>query len=185
MNEQRDILLIVDGLARDITLEGTWVILMSKTEGFHELAMKLKQQDFTVRLYKVIILLIGRGNVWDTDKRFFAGVEAVIDILKNQNEFVLIMLGVSLPSPGDSRPMINSFGFRNDKIAGRCGVEARLEHVRPGKHLLGPRGPIPDYFDDYSNINELGGDVITRALERKIFSAKLFSKYDELRSGEV
>ena len=76
--------------------------------------------------------------------------------LKNQNEFAIIILGASLPLPGDSRLMINSFGFRNDKIAGRCGVEARLEHARLGKHLLGPRGPIPDYFDEYGNINELG-----------------------------
>ena len=41
----------------------------------------------------------------------------------------------------------------------------RLEHAGPGKHLLGNRGLIEEYFDQYGNINDFGCDVIARALE--------------------
>ena len=78
--------------------------------------------------------------------------------------------------------MVNAFTFRNNKLASRCGGIPNLEHARLGRHLLGPRGPIPAYFDDLGNINELGANVITRALERKIYSAQLFQRYDELNS---
>ena len=61
--------------------------------------------------------------------------------------------------------MIRSFTFRNDNIAARCAGNPRLEHARPGKHLLGNRGSIEEYFDQYGNINDFSCDVIARALE--------------------
>ena len=80
--------------------------------------------------------------------------------------------------------MINTFSFRNNKIAGRCAVEDRLEHARPRCHLLGAHGPIPDYFDETGDINEMGCDVIARALEHKIFSARLFQRHREMHASQ-
>ena len=130
--------------------------------------------------YRIIILLIGRSDIWESDKRFFQGVEDVVKAIDSQNDKCIIVLGAMLPGLRDSRPMINTFTFRNDKLAARCIGNVRLEHARPGRHLIGPKGPIPEYYDGFGNINELRGDVIARALERKIYSAKLFNKYEEL-----
>ena len=80
--------------------------------------------------------------------------------------------------------MISLFTFRNDKLAARCTAEDRLEHARPGKHLLSSRGPVEAYYDGVGNINELGGDVIARALEHKIFSARLMQRWEGLNMGK-
>ena len=101
----------------------------------------------------------------------------MIRVIDNQNEKCIIVLGAMLPGVKDTRPMINTFAFRNDKLATRCPGDVRLEHARPGKHLLGSKGPIMEYYDEFGNLNEFGGDVIARALERQIFSAKIFQKY--------
>ena len=171
-------IVFVDGLVAGFSMEDARVIYLSKAEGYNDLARKLEDGTFSVVGYKLVILLVGRENVWDTDKRFLTGVDDIIKAVQNQDDRVIIILGATLPSPGDTKPMIGSFSFRNDKLVAKCNGEWCLEHACPGHHLLGPRGPIPDYFDEYGNVNKLGGDVIARALERKIFSAKLFQKYD-------
>ena len=160
--------------------EDARIMFLDKSEGYGQLALKLREGNFTVSGFELIILLIGCNDVCITDKNFFEGVESVLEIIQSQNNTALVVLGATLPSSLDTRPMINTYSFRNDKIAGRCALEDHLEHARPGHHLLGSQGPIPDYFDETGDINELGGDVITRALECKIYSTRLFQRHQEL-----
>ena len=177
-DQVREIVIISDGLAGQLSFENARILYLNDNEGFHHLARKLQDKSLSVLGFKVVILLIGRGDVWETDSRFFRGVEATIREVKNQNERAILVLGATLPSTGDTRPMVRSFTFRNDKLAARCTADPRLEHARPGKHLLGPRGPVEDYYDGDGNINELGSDVIARMLERKLFSARLFQRWE-------
>lgn len=121
--------------------------------------------------------------MWEPDRIFFRALERLISSIKTQNKNCVIVLGATLPAGGDKRVMVRTFGFRNDKLAARCTGNPRLEHARPGKALLCAKGPIHEYFDEFGNINEFGGDVITRALEQKIYSAKLFQRVDELTRG--
>ena len=114
------------------------------------------------------------------DKKYFEGVEQALEAIYNQNEKCIVMLGAILPSTLDNKPMVSFFTFRNDKLAARCTLEDWLEHARPGKHLLGVWGPIDAYFDGDGNINDLGGDAIARALERKIYSARLLQRWETL-----
>ena len=149
-------------------------------DGYAQLVMKMKEGTFEVRGFKLVILLVGRGQVWDTDRHFFESVNSAIEVVQTQNDKCIIMLGASLPSSKDTQAMISTFTFRNDKLAGRCASNSRLEHARPGKHLLGLWGAMEEYFDDYGNVNEFGCDVIARALERKIFSTKLLERFHKL-----
>ena len=177
-NQQREILVLVDGLAAGFVFDNARIFLCSRAEGFAQLAMKVRDQQITVCGYKLIILLLGRADVWETDKVFFEAVNKMLYELKNQNAKAIVVLGASLPSVLDSKAMVNTFIFRNDKLAARCSENPRWEHARPGKHLLGKGGPIEEYYDEYGNLNELGSDVVSRALERKISSAKLMERYD-------
>ena len=176
MIQDRSIVVFIDGLAAGFVFEDARVYLFSKAEGYPELALKLHRKEISVRGYKLIVVLLGRADVWDTDRKFFEAVDKVVKEIYNQNEKAIIVLGASLPLIADSKTMVNTFVFRNDKFAARS---PRLEHARPGKQLLGQGGPIADYYDEYGNLNELGSDVISRALERKIFSAKIFQRAEE------
>ena len=179
--EQRQICIVVDGLAANLSFEDARIHLLSDAEGYSELAAKLQEGTLSLAGYKLIILLLGRGDMQDTDRQFLNGVERVITLVQCQNELAIVVLAATLPSTLDTIPMINSFTFRNDKLATICHGSDRLEHARPGKHLLGPRRPVRVYYDDYGNINELGCDVVARALERKLFSARLLQKWELLR----
>ena len=176
----REILLFVDGLAPELSLDNARIIFVNKSQGFTHLAKQIAEGIFVT----LVILLVGRGEVWQPDRVFFAGLEKVISCIKTQNSSCIIVLGVSLPAVRDSRAMVCTFGFWNDKLAVRCACDPRLEHARPGKALLCAKGPIHEYFDELGNINEYSGDVIARALERKIYSAKLFQRVTELVEGE-
>ena len=72
--------------------------------------------------------------------------------------------------------MINSFIFQNDRLASFCAVDQDLEFARPGRLLLKKGGPIPEYFDEYGNINESGLDVVRRALEHKLKCSETLKK---------
>ena len=157
VEEEREIIIVIDGLAGQFSFENAQILYLAANEGYYDLARKLQNKSLSVSGFKIIILLIGRGEVWDTDHRYFKGVEEAVKEVKNQNEKAIIVLGATLPSTADSRPMVNSFTFRNDKLASRCTQDERLEHARPGKHLLGSRGPVEAYYDSDGNINELGG----------------------------
>ena len=154
--------------------EDARIIFLNKEEGFSQLAAKLRAKNFTVTSFELIILLIGHNDVRETDKNFFEGVESVLEVVQSQNSSALIVLCATLPSNCDTHPMINTFSFRNNKIAGRCTVE----------DLLGAHGPIPDYFDETGDINKMGCDVMARAQERKIFSARLFQRHREMRASQ-
>ena len=168
-----ELLIVVDGLAGHLSFDNARIALLRKNEDFRHFVQQVKDGSLSVAGHKIIILLIGRGDIWDTDRQYFQGVEEVIRVIQNQNGCCILVLGATLPLTEASRPMVQSFTFRNDKLATRCTRETRLEHARPGKHLLGPHGLIEAYYDGDGNINDLGGDVIAKALERKIFSARL------------
>ena len=106
--EKWQLLIVVDGLAGHLSYENARVIFMPHTEGYHHLAQKLNNGTYSVRGYKIVVLLIGRGEVWDTDRRYFARVEATIQAVKNQDEQCILVLGATLPLTADSRPMVNS-----------------------------------------------------------------------------
>ena len=98
----------------------------------------------------------------------------LIGLLKSQNASVVVILAAILPGVSDTRSMINSFTFRNEKLAFKCQGESRLFFTRPGKNLLiSPGGPIPDYYNKFGNINRGGLDVLRRALKCKLVSIHL------------
>ena len=82
------------------------------------------------------------------------------------------MLGAMLPSVGDTKPMVNSIVFHNNRFANLFLTSDQLEFARPGKQLLQPGGPIPEYYDERGNLNEGGVDVVRRAIEAKLLAVR-------------
>ena len=71
MTQHRQILIFVDGLAAALSFENARIIFLNKQEGYPELATKISQGTYPVDGYRVVILLIGRSDVWEPDKVFF------------------------------------------------------------------------------------------------------------------
>ena len=61
----QDVLLILDGLAAGINMEGVASYMLGRNQGYNELAHILHQRDVVTNGYKVVILIIGRGDVWE------------------------------------------------------------------------------------------------------------------------
>ena len=83
---------------------------------------------------------------------------------------MFIILGAMLPATTDTKPMVNSIVFRNSRFASLCATSDQLEFAQPGKQLLQPCGPTPEYFTDKGLLNDSGVDVVRRALEAKLLA---------------
>ena len=64
--EYRQILIVVDSLAGFLSFEDARIIFLGEAEGYKHLAMKIRNHKFSVKNFKIVILLIGRGDVWET-----------------------------------------------------------------------------------------------------------------------
>ena len=99
---ERDILIFMDGLATDLRFDDARIIFLAHNQGFGELAIKIKNRDYAVQGFKLIILMVGRGNAWDPNRVFFKGVEQVLGELETQNKKGIIVLCTTLPSIQDT-----------------------------------------------------------------------------------
>ena len=173
----------MDSLAGDFTFQGAPVMVLKAHESFSNVAAFLEEGSFAVKGLKIVFLLVGRGDAWESDRNYFRGHEDCIMEIEKQDGKILIILGASLPSVTDTRPMVSTFVFRNDRMAIHCGGGApNLEHARPGKNLLVAGGPIEEYYDEHGNLNESGLDVIARAIQHKLESSRLVLKVKNLRA---
>ena len=66
MTPLSDIIFIMDGLAVGFSFQGASVVVMKKNEGFRHLASVLREGTVLVRGYKVVCMLLGRADVWNT-----------------------------------------------------------------------------------------------------------------------
>ena len=171
--------MVINSLAAGLAMDSTEVAVMKRGQGFHQLSLWLDEKQLNISQRKIVILLIGRSDIWDRDRDFFKDVEICLSMLRTQNTNLMVVLGAMLPAAGDSRAMVNTIVFRNNKLASRCITDPRLEFARPGRQLLQPGGPIPDYFEEEGKLNEAGLDVVRRALESKIHSAKLLKRFEQ------
>ena len=95
--EKRQICIVVDGLAADLSFEDARILFLSKAEGYGELAVKLEARALSVQGFKIVILLLGRSEVWETDKLFLQNVERAIMAIRSQNEQAIIRAGRYTP----------------------------------------------------------------------------------------
>ena len=169
-------------MAALFNMEGAVVFGLHSQEGYSEVGTLVRQNKVTITGFQFIILLCGRGDLWETDRVFKQGVDSCLAEIRKLNEKAIVVLTATLPSPGDGIRVRNTAAYRNGYLSQVAQDGFRLEFAKPGKNLLHPRGIIQDLFDDFNNLNSDGLDVVRRAIEAKFRCAKLVRKFRLLES---
>ena len=178
---QQDTLILVDGMAALMTFDDSHVFTLHCQEGYAEVASLITEGKLEVKGYKFIVLLVGRADLWETDKSFKVGVNACHEVIRDRNKYAIILFAATLPSPGDAVRIIRTASYRNGFLSQFACDHMGIEFTKPGKYLMKVRGgPDLEFFDEFNNLNQDGLDQIRRALEAKFRCAKLRLKYESL-----
>ena len=183
LEEENDFLLVVENLARNMTFPRGAIVPMQAQDGFAEFAEMVKSDKIVVSKFKVIILLIGRGDLWTSDKDFRLGVAASLQAIRVRNKNAIIMFCAIIPFPGDSPEVKRTSSYRHGYLSFLAGDASKLEFSKPGKHLINRGAAVPSFFNNFGLLTERGLDQVRRALEAKIRCAAVLTKYKELHSG--
>ena len=147
-------------------------------DGFKEVGDIIRKLDGFDR-YKIVVLLIGRADLWETDQEFRTSVSFCLQAIRDKSPFMVILFCAVLPSPRDTPQLKRTAGFRHGYLANLSAEANLLDFSKPGKFLLHNGQVILDYFDPYGNLNERGLDQVRRALQAKIRCAALFKKFQD------
>ena len=175
-------LVVADGIAGNLMLDRATVFTLQLQEGFNEVAVLIEQGKLAVDRYKVILLLMGRADLWEVDKEFKKAVERCLQAIQSKNGFCSVVLTATLPSPRDTLRVVRTASYRNGYLSQLAHDSDKLEFSKPGKQLLAVRGPRIEFFDEFNNLNDMGLDVVRRGIEAKVRCAKIFEKV-AARSG--
>ena len=72
-----DKLIITDSLAAGFEYEFAEMVHLKKREGFGELLEMLKNNQFDLKKYKLVIFMLGRADIWDDEVLFRVTVQAL------------------------------------------------------------------------------------------------------------
>ena len=175
----QEILVIVEHIAKDFTFPGADVFLLQAQDGFAEVAESIKTSQIKISGYKVIILLLGRADLWAPDRDFRVGVASCLQAIRNLNKNAIIMFTAVIPVPGDTPEVKRTSGYRHGYLAFLAGDANKLEFAKPGKHLLNRGSAIASFFDSFGNLTERGLDQVRRGIEAKSRCASVLKKYEE------
>ena len=147
-------------------------------DGFKEVGDMIKvYKDF--ERFKLVILLIGRADLWETDRDFKLHVSCCLQAIRDRSLTTVILFCAVIPAPRDSPQLRCTAGFRHGYLANLAAEAQLLDFSKPGKFLLHNGQVVLDYFDPYGNLNERGLDQVRHALFAKIKCAALFKKYHD------
>ena len=112
-----EILIIADGIAGNLMLDSATVFTLQLQEGFREVSILIQEGKLSVSRFNVIVLLLGRADLWELDRDFKRHVQICIDSIKNANVFATLVLTATLPSPGDTMKVVRTANYRNGHLS--------------------------------------------------------------------
>ena len=170
------ILIIADGMAGNLMMDHATVFTLQMQEGYSEVATLLRERKLSVSRFKVIVLLLGRADLWEADHRFKLGVNRCLAEIRSSNTLCSVVLTATIPSPSDMLTVVRTATYRNGYLSQLAHDSEWLEFAKPGKQLLVGKGPAVEFFDEFNNLNDNGLDVVRRGIEAKLRCAKVFEK---------
>ena len=177
-----ELLIVADGVAGNLMMDHTTVFTLQLQEGFAEVATLIRDKKLSVTRYKVIILLMGRADLWEADHKFKLEVNKCLAEIRQCNTQCSVVLTATLPNPSDTLRVVRTATYRNGYLSQLAHESEWLEFSKPGKQLLVGKGAAVEFFDEYNNLNDAGLDVVRRGIEAKLRCAKVLEKVN-VRSG--
>ena len=173
-----DTLIFVDSVAAGFQFEKSTVIVLHLQEGFKEVLNVVAIKGIHLHDYKFIVLMCGRGDLWSPDWDFRRDVAYCLNGIRDVNGEACIVLTATLPVLTDSFAVVNTREYRRGYLSQLAGVTQKIEFSRPGKFLRNVKGCIPDYYDEFNNLNDAGNEMIRRGLEAKFRCAGLRKRFN-------
>ena len=170
------VLVVADAMACNLMLDRATVFTLPLQDGFAEVTTMLRNRKLSVSRFEVVVLLIGRGDLWEPDHKFKLEVNKCIAEVRQLNARCTLVLTATLPNPSDTLRVVRTAVYRNGYLSQLAHDAEWLEFSKPGKQLLVGRGPALEYYDEYNNLNDAGLDVVRRGIEAKLRCAKIFAK---------
>ena len=177
---KHDVFIFTEYMASRLQVDGATVFLLRQQEGFKEVFELIKNGKIELQGFKIVILLMGRADLWISDDLFEEFLYKSIAVIREKFPRVITVLAATLPAPGDTRPTINTANYRSGMMARLAARQAQLEFTKPGKRLIRrPGGAIKEYFDAEGHLNEEGARQVGLGLVAKIDCAHLREKFGE------
>ena len=176
MND-KNILIITEDMVDNLSVRKSSVVKMHAQDGFQEVGDTIKQDIINIVDVDLLILLIGRADLWQGDNSFRLGVAHCLESIRVVNKKCIVMFAAIIPTPGDTLPVKRTAAYRHGYLSHLAGKTDKLEFCKPGKNLLCGGVAIKDYFDANGHLNEMGSDIVTRGIEAKINCAGLLTKH--------
>ena len=179
-----EIFIFVENMAANLVLSKATTHALHSQDGFQEIADLITKGICNISNFNVIILLLGRADLWSSDRVFRTSLAACLAAIRKVNLHAFIVMCAIIPAPGDTLDLRKTAGYRHGYMSYLAGDSNRLEFSKPGKHLLQGGSAIKHFYDGEACLTERGLDIIARALEAKIRCASVFRKFDELLKTE-
>ena len=136
----------------------------------------MKEGKLVINNFRFIVLLIGRADLWQSDKEFRSSVGMCLETIRGRNEDAVIVLCATIPFPDDSRRNIKIIGDRNTYLSVLAGEDSKLQFAKPGKGLFVYGGPSKAFYNEFSKLNAAGLELVRFGLENKFRCANLRSR---------
>ena len=181
-SETPEIVIFAEHLVGNLQIRRAEVFNVHVQDGFQELGDLIANRKFEIVDVKILILLLGRADLWQSDNKFRQSVGYVLEQVRKLNKKAIVLFCAIIPVPGDSVPIKRTSVYRHGYLSHLAGRVPRPEFCKPGKNLLVNGSALQEYFDAEGTLNAMGTNIVVRGLEAKIKCAGLFRKFHDLKA---
>ena len=178
--KSEDVLIIVDDVAWKLEMGNTDIRILRETQGFDELAELITDGYLDVSDYKVIVLMVGRQELWKTDDMFEMAFRSCLMTIEDRNPDGIILLTPTLLRPGDCEDTITKVRQRSVMLAYYAHDTIKVEFCRPALKLEDDNGAIDSYYDLIKDLNDQGVMELKKQLMEKIYAGGLLEMWCEI-----
>ena len=115
-----EILVIADAMACNLILDRATVFTIPLQDGFAEVTGLLRSRKLVIARFEVVVLLIGRGDLWEPDHKFKLEVNKCLAEVRQLNPRCTLILTATLPNPSDSLRVVRTAIYRNGYLSTAC-----------------------------------------------------------------
>ena len=172
-----EVLLIVEDIAADITVENMQKNVIDNGTGFEELGRMIYMGILDISHYKVIFLLMGRFDLTKSTVDYSDVFRYCLEEMRIKNNKAIIVLCPCLLKPSDSAEMKSNAHGRGVAMALFAHENTGYAFCRPGKVIMDKIHPIITYYNNAEDINADGLELLQSKIAEKLNDGHLFHMY--------
>ena len=149
--------------------------LVSKSTGFFELSRQVSSGSLLIKGYKIIILLIGRGDVLDRSAQVTQRLQSLLDAVARVDAGIKVIVTTPLPWPTDEERITRKLFRTGAVLKAFCKGKSQVSFSKITQCLTNQHGI------DSSMITRRGLTTPAKQILSKHFSGKISCEQLRLR----